>query len=307
MMKNVEVILMSSIRRFFSAIGEGLVGLWRNKSMGVASIVSICSMLLILGGITFGVFVANNIVEDMKTKVDQIDVILEPEVTKEIVLKIKEELKKIENVKEVNYVSKEKALEKMKEQWKENSFLLDGMESALPESYELKVENIENSSTVASNIYNIKDVEKVVYYKDIVDKLTKMSDVVKYVGITLVGVLLLVSFFIMSITIKLTVIARRKEISIKKYIGATNMSITGPFIVEGMLLGVLGAGISFAMIFFAYKYVYESLAWGVGNILYNYLIPVNIFGFYVAIAYFGIGIGIGILASIFSSRKYMKV
>ena len=307
MMKNVEVILMSSIRRFFSAIGEGLVGLWRNKSMGVASIVSICSMLLILGGITFGVFGANNIVEDMKTKVDQIDVILEPEVTHERVLKIKEELKKIENVKEVNYVSKEKALEKMKEQWKENSFLLDGMESALPESYELKVENIENSSTVASNIYNIKDVEKVVYYKDIVDKLTKMSDVVKYVGITLVGVLLLVSFFIMSITIKLTVIARRKEISIKKYIGATNMSITGPFIVEGMLLGVLGAGISFAMIFFAYKYVYESLAWGVGNILYNYLIPVNIFGFYVAIAYFGIGIGIGILASIFSSRKYMKV
>ena len=298
---------MSSIRRFFSAIGEGLVGLWRNKSMGVASIVSICSMLLILGGITFGVFVANNIVEDMKTKVDQIDVILEPEVTHERVLKIKEELKKIENVKEVNYVSKEKALEKMKEQWKENSFLLDGMESALPESYELKVENIENSNTVASNIYNIKDVEKVVYYKDIVDKLTKMSDVVKYVGITLVGVLLLVSFFIMSITIKLTVIARRKEISIKKYIGATNMSITGPFIVEGMLLGVLGAGISFAMIFFAYKYVYESLAWGVGNILYNYLIPVNIFGFYVAIAYFGIGIGIGILASIFSSRKYMKV
>ena len=298
---------MSSIRRFFSAIGEGLVGLWRNKSMGVASIVSICSMLLILGGITFGVFVANNIVEDMKTQVDQIDVILEPEVTHEKVLKIKEELKKIENVKEVNYVSKEKALEKMKEQWKENSFLLDGMESALPESYELKVENIENSSTVASNIYNIKDVEKVVYYKDIVDKLTKMSDVVKYVGITLVGVLLLVSFFIMSITIKLTVIARRKEISIKKYIGATNMSITGPFIVEGMLLGVLGAGISFAMIFFAYKYVYESLAWGVGNILYNYLIPVNIFGFYVAIAYFGIGIGIGILASIFSSRKYMKV
>lgn len=298
---------MSSIRRFFSAIGEGLVGLWRNKSMGIASIVSICSMLLILGGITFGVFVANNIVEDMKTKVDQIDVILEPEVTSERVLKIKEELKRIENVKEVNYVSKEKALEKMKAQWKENSFLLDGMESALPESYELKVENIENSNTVASNIYNIKGVEKVVYYKDIVDKITKMSEMVKYVGITLVGVLLLVSFFIMSITIKLTVIARRKEISIKKYIGATNMSITGPFIIEGMVLGVLGAGISFAMIFFAYKYVYDSFAWGVGNIFSNYLLPVNVFAFYVAVAYFGIGIGIGILASIFSSRKYMKV
>jgi len=200
MTKNVEVISMSSIRRFFSAIGEGLVGIWRNKSMGVASIVSICSMLLILGGITFGVFVANNIVEDMKTKVDQIDVLLTPEVTSDRVLKIKEELQKIENVKSVNYVSKEQALAKMKAQWKENAFLLDGMESALPESYELKVENIENSNAVASSIYNIKDVEKVVYYKDIVEKIAKVSEIVKYVGITLVGVLLLVSFFIMSIT-----------------------------------------------------------------------------------------------------------
>ena len=298
---------MSSIRRFFSAIGEGLVGIWSNKSMGLASIVSICSMLLILGGITFGVFVANNIVNDMKTKVDQIDIILEPEVAPARVREIKKELQKIENIKDVKYVSKEEALSKMKEQWKENSFLLDGMESALPESYEVKVESIENSTTVASSISNIKDVEKVVYYKDIVDKITKMSQIVKYVGISLVGVLLLVSFFIMSITIKLTVIARRKEISIKKYIGATNMSITGPFVVEGMVLGLLGAGVSFSMIFFAYKYVYESLTWGIGNIFYNYLLPLNTFGYYVAVAYFGIGIGIGVLASIFSSRKYMKV
>lgn len=298
---------MSSIRRFFSSIGEGLVGIWRNKSMGLASIVSICSMLLILGGITFGVFVANNIVNDMKTKVDQIDIILEPEVAPARVREIKKELQKIENIKDVKYVSKEEALSKMKEQWKENSFLLDGMESALPESYEVKVESIENSTTVASSISNIKDVEKVVYYKDIVDKITKMSQIVKYVGISLVGVLLLVSFFIMSITIKLTVIARRKEISIKKYIGATNMSITGPFVVEGMVLGLLGAGVSFSMIFFAYKYVYESLTWGIGNIFYNYLLPLNTFGYYVAVAYFGIGIGIGVLASIFSSRKYMKV
>lgn len=298
---------MSSIRRFFSVIGEGLVGIWRNKSMGLASIVSICSMLLILGGITFGVFVANNIVNDMKTKVDQIDIILEPEVAPARVREIKKELQKIENIKDVKYVSKEEALSKMKEQWKENSFLLDGMESALPESYEVKVESIENSTTVASSISNIKDVEKVVYYKDIVDKITKMSQIVKYVGISLVGVLLLVSLFIMSITIKLTVIARRKEISIKKYIGATNMSITGPFVVEGMVLGLLGAGVSFSMIFFAYKYVYESLTWGIGNIFYNYLLPLNTFGYYVAVAYFGIGIGIGVLASIFSSRKYMKV
>ena len=207
---------MNSIRIFISSIKEGIVGVWRNLSMGIASVISICSMLLILGGITFGVFTANNVVSDMKTKVDQIDVILVPDINKTKVKEIEKKLKNIENVKEINYVSKQEALDKMKTQWKENAFLLEGMDSALPESFELKVSSIENSNDVAQNITGIDGVEKVVYYKDVIDKITKISDIVKYVGIGLVGVLLLVSFFIMTITIKLTVIARRKEISIKK-------------------------------------------------------------------------------------------
>lgn len=275
--------------------------------MGIASVISICSMLLILGGITFGVFTANNVVSDMKTKVDQIDVILVPDINKTKVKEIEKKLKNIENVKEINYVSKQEALDKMKTQWKENAFLLEGMDSALPESFELKVSSIENSNDVAQNITGIDGVEKVVYYKDVIDKITKISDIVKYVGIGLVGVLLLVSFFIMTITIKLTVIARRKEINIKKYIGATNASITGPFVVEGMILGILGAGIAFSIIFFSYRYVFYSFSFGVGNFISNYLLPIDVFAFYMAIAYFGIGIGIGVLASIFSSRKYMKV
>lgn len=298
---------MNSIRIFFSSIREGLIGVWRNKSMGFASIISICSMLLILGGITFGVFVANKIVDDMKTKVDQIDVILTPEVNSQRVKAIEQELNRIDNIKEIKYVSKEEALSKMKEQWKENSFLLDGMESALPESYEIKVNDIEKSNDVASLISNIQDVEKVVYYKDIVYKITRVSEIVKYAGLTLVSVLLLVSFFIMTITIKLTVIARRKEISIKKYIGATNSSITGPFVIEGIILGMFGSGIAFTMMIFIYKYFYEAFSWGIGNVFSRYLLPVNTFAYYMGFAYFGIGIGIGVLASIFSSRKYMKV
>lgn len=298
---------MNSIRVFFSSIKEGIVGVWRNLSMGVASIVSICSMLLILGGITFGVFTANNIVSDMKTKVDQIDIILVPEISKSKLKEIENKIKNIDNIKEVVYVSKKEALDKMKAQWKENAFLLEGMETALPESFELKILNIENSNDVAEKITNIDGVEKVVYYKDVIDKITKISDMVKYVGMGLVAVLLLVSFFIMTITIKLTVIARRKEINIKKYIGATNASITGPFIVEGLILGLLGSGIAFSIIFFSYRYVLNSFSFGVGNFISNYLLPINTFALYMAVAYFGIGIGIGVLASIFSSRKYMKV
>lgn len=298
---------MNSIRVFISSIKEGIVGIWRNLSMGIASIISICSMLLILGGITFGVFTANNVVSDMKTKVDQIDVILVPDISKSNLKKIEKSLKNIENVKEIVYVSKKEALDKMKTQWKENAFLLEGMDSALPESFELKVSSIENSNDVAQSITSIDGVEKVVYYKDVIDKITKISDIVKYVGISLVGVLLLVSFFIMTITIKLTVIARRKEISIKKYIGATNASITGPFIVEGMILGLFGSSIAFSIIFFSYKYIFYNASFGVGNFISNYLLPINTFAFYMATAYFTIGIGIGILASIFSSRKYMKV
>ncbi|MCI5997695.1 MAG: permease-like cell division protein FtsX [Parvimonas sp.] len=298
---------MNSVRVFFSSVKEGIVGVWRNMSMGIASVVSICSMLLILGGITFGVFTANRVVEDMKTKVDQIDILLTPEVTSIRVAEIGKELKSISNVKEARYISKSEALEKMKVQWKENAFLLDGMESALPESYEIKVLDIEKSNDVASSISQIKDVEKVVYYKDIVDKITKISQIVKYVGLSLVGVLLLVSFFIMTITIKLTVIARRKEISIKKYIGATNASITGPFIVEGMILGLFGAGISFGIMYFVYRYIFNTFSGTIGGFIGNYLLPINEFSLYVGLAYIAIGVGIGVLASIFSSRKYMKV
>ena len=298
---------MNSVRVFFSSVKEGIVGVWRNMSMGIASVVSICSMLLILGGITFGVFTANRVVEDMKTKVDQIDILLTPVVTSIRVAEIGKELKSISNVKEARYISKSEALEKMKVQWKENAFLLDGMESALPESYEIKVLDIEKSNDVASSISQIKDVEKVVYYKDIVDKITKISQIVKYVGLSLVGVLLLVSFFIMTITIKLTVIARRKEISIKKYIGATNASITGPFIVEGMILGLFGAGISFGIMYFVYRYIFNTFSGTVGGFIGNYLLPINEFSLYIGLAYIAIGVGIGVLASIFSSRKYMKV
>lgn len=296
---------MNRIRIFFSSIREGLSGSWKNKSMGFASIVSICSMLIILGGITLGVFVANNVVDDMKTKVDQIDVIMVPEITTARVTEIGNELKKMQNVKEVKYVSKEDALAKMKEQWEDNAFLLEGMESALPESFEVKVENIESSDLVASETTKMEGVEKVVYYKDIVSKITKVSQLVKYIGITLVVVLLLVSFFIMTITIKLTVIARKKEINIKKYIGATNASITGPFIIEGMIFGFLGALVSFLIMYYGYKYFYNQF--GTGNFMSNYLLSVKSFGFYLGVSYFAIGVGIGILASIFSSRRYMKV
>lgn len=296
---------MNRIRIFFSSIREGLSGSWKNKSMGLASIISICSMLIILGGITLGVFVAKNVVDDMKTKVDQIDVILTPEISTSRVSEIGRTLKSTENVKETKYVSKADALEKMKEQWEDNAFLLEGMESALPESYEIKVEDIEKSDIVATEAAKLDGVEKVVYYKDIVYKITKVSLLVKYIGITLVGVLLLVSFFIMTITIKLTVIARKKEINIKKYIGATNASITGPFIIEGMIFGFLGSLISFLIMYFGYKYFY--IHFGSGNFLVNYLLTVDRFGFYLGISYFVIGVGIGILASMFSSRRYMKV
>lgn len=296
---------MNKIRIFFSSIREGLSGSWKNKSMGFASIISICSMLIILGGITLGVFVANNIVDDMKTKVDQIDVIMVPEVTTSRVTEIGNIIKSMENVKEVKFVSKAEALEKMKEQWEDNAFLLEGMESALPESYEVKVENIENSDVVASEVSKMESVEKVVYYKDIVSKITKISQLVKYIGITLVAVLLLVSFFIMTITIKLTVIARKKEINIKKYIGATNASITGPFIIEGMIFGFLGSVVSFLIMYYGYRYFY--IHFGTGNFMSNYLLSIKSFGFYLGVSYFSIGIGIGVLASIFSSRRYMKV
>ena len=147
----------------------------------------------------------------------------------------------------------------------------------------------------------------VLYQKGVIDKLVSIADATRIGGLILIGILLLISIFIISNTIKTTVIARETEIGIMKYVGATNGFIRGPFIIEGIVLGVIGSIISIVIVMFGYKYMIGIFNTSLNGMLSTYLIPTKEILKDVIIIFVTLGAGVGALGSVISLRKFLKV
>jgi len=234
-------------------IKEGIINLWRNRMMSLASIGSVAATLIILGMVFILILNINNMAQGAKEQFDSIKVYLRDDISQEDIAAIGDYLKKIEGVEEVKFESKEEALAIMKERWGEHGYLLEGLESnPLPNSYIVFLQDVQYSNQVAKEIGKLDNIEEVKYYKDLIEKLIGITNFIKIVGLIIITILIIISIFIIGNTIKLTVAARRREISIMKYIGATNWFIRWPFFVEGTFLGLLGSAIGTVIIYFSY-------------------------------------------------------
>ncbi len=223
-------------------IKQGFQGVWRNRGMGLASISSITAVLIILGIVLIMVLSINNVVIDTKSRFDEVQIFLEDEITDEQLARIENEAKNTQGVLSVVFQSKEQALETMKKQWEEDAYLLEGLETnPLPNSLIVQLKDIEYADLVVDKVSGFQGIEEIKYNKDIIDKLILFSNYIRAGGLVIVAILILVSIFIISNTIKITVTARRREIDIMKYVGATNGYIRGPFIIEGLVFGLIGA------------------------------------------------------------------
>ncbi|MBR4020853.1 MAG: permease-like cell division protein FtsX, partial [Firmicutes bacterium] len=226
--------------------------IFRNKGMSVASIFAITAMMLILGLFFVLTVNVNLFTEMVKADYDQIEVFLEDSTSEEEAQGILEQVKGHEHVSDVQYRSKEDALKIMKKRWGENSYLLDTLgENPLPNSLLITVDSLDSADEVTTYLGEFKGVEDIKYYKETVEKLTMVTDFLQIACLIIMAFLVIVSVVVVSNTIKLTVMARSKEISIMKYIGATNWFIRGPFFAEGVILGIfsslVSAGITFAV------------------------------------------------------------
>jgi cell division transport system permease protein len=134
-----------------------------------------------------------------------------------------------------------------------------------------------------------------------------VSRYIKIGGIAIIAILMFISVFIISNTIKITVAARRREISIMKYVGATNGYIRGPFIIEGILLGVVGAGLSILIVNFGYKYLFKVINERLYIIFTVYLVSPYVLFQDIVIIFLAIGIGIGVLGSLLSLKRFLDV
>ena len=196
----------------------------------------------------------------------------------------------------------------MKESWQDNAYLLEGLESnPLPSSLIVYLSDIYYSSSVLNEVQNLKGIEEIKSYQDIVEQLLSITEGIRKTGIIVIFVLIAISTFIIHNTIKLTVNSRRREINIMKYVGATNWFIRWPFLAEGTILGLIGAGLSALAMKFAYDYVFEMMHSDFYVLVSAYVIPPTDLMKDVLFLFLIIGAGIGALGSIWSMRKYLNV
>lgn len=295
-------------RIFKNMFKQGFQGMWRNRGMGLASVSSITAMLVILGLVLIMILSINNIVVDTKSKFDSIQIFLEDDLSQEQLNRIETESKNNEGVLSVIYQSKEEALKDMQEEWEKEAYLLDGLEpNPLPNSFVVQLKDIEYADSVVDKIESIEGVEEIKYYKDIIEKLLLFANYIRIGGLVITTILVFVSVFIISNTIKITVAARKNEINIMKYVGATNGYIRGPFIIEGVLFGLLGSVLSILIVYYGYGYFFNSVNDQLYVLLTVHLVPVGALIKDISIIFVAIGAGIGALGSLVSLKRFLNV
>ena len=279
--------------------------------MGLASISSVTAVLIILGFVLIIVLNVNNVALVAKETFDEIAVYLYDDVDEKQIEELGKTFKNIDGVMGVAFQTREYALEKLKEDWGENAYLLEGIRNnSLPNTFIVQLKDVSNSEYVENQLRTFEGVEKVQYHKDAVNSLIRIADFVKKIGTGVILLLLLISVFIISNTIKITVLNRQKEIELMQYIGATNGYVRGPFMVEGIMLGFFGSIIAILLIILGYKYITNYLAIRFVAVLSGmsgYIVGVEMILNDLIIIFLTIGIGIGILGSLISLKKFLSV
>ncbi len=295
-------------RMFKHVIKDGFVGMWRNRMMSFASIGSVTSTLLILGIVLILILNMTNITNVAKEQFDEIDVFLVDDISTQQIERIGEEINEYEGVLSVVFRTKAQALEIMKQEWGDEGYLLEGFEeNPLPSSYVIQLEDIKYANQVVEHLEGFTGIEDIKYNNDILEKMITIADFIRIAGIIIIAVLMFISVFIISNTVKITVAARQKEINIMKYVGATNGFVRGPFIIEGIFLGLVGALLSTLAVGYGYKYLMEMINEKLYVLFTVYMIPYQSLVYNIIIIFIAVGVGIGVLGSVLSLRKFLKV
>ncbi len=294
------------LNSFVYNIKQGFLQIFRNRGMSLASIFSILAMLLILG-IFFVITVnINMFTEVVKQDYDQIEVFLLDDTDKTEAEALMAQISAHEGVTDVQYRSKDEALEVLKERWGESGYLLDSLgKNPLPASILINVESLDNAGEVAAYAGTLDGIEDVQYYQETVEKLTKITNFLQIGALIIMAFLVVVSVVVVSNTVKLTVFARAKEIRIMKYVGATNWFIRGPFLAEGIIIGMLAALLSTGLIALIYKELIAAIGPQVLAIVSMPLISTEYLTGNMLIIFLALGMSIGACGSIVSMRKFL--
>lgn len=294
--------MFSSLSYFW---GETFRSLFRNRFMAIASVLTVTLSMFILGVFLSAVLNINHMASYLENQVEM-TVYLKDGLTTDQVMGIGKYLKAQPGMKEIKFTNKDQAMKDFRERMGDQQGLLDAINgNPLPASYQMSFQTPEQLKTAAEVVAKYQGVEAVQYGKDIIEQLYKVAQVIRLSGIVLIIFLAGAELFIISNTIRLTVFARRREIQIMKYVGASNGFIRWPFLFEGMVIGFLGSGFASLILWEGYKTVVSEMA--AAGLVFIPMIPLWPFMGYTTLIILAAGIVIGVMGSAISLRKYMKV
>lgn len=294
-------------------IKEGGRNVIANRLMSLASIGVLMACLMLIGAAFLLSENVNSMVGYAESQ-NEVVIFLEDDTTSVEADRIQAELKKMSNVAEVAFVSKEQALEEQKEVWSSASALLDDIDDAenfLPDSFRVKLKDLSILEETTNDIADINGVDEIAAPVEAAGILTQLQTSIALIGSMIIIILAAVSVMIIANTTKITVFNRRKEINIMKLCGATNTFIILPFVIEGILIGLISASLAFFALWGGYAYAVKwlgessAVSW-MGSAL-QHVIDFRTIAPVLATGFFGAGALLGAIGSVIFIRKHLKV
>lgn len=297
--------MVMKVRTFKYFFAEGVRSIWINRLMSLASIGTVTACLLIFG--LFVLFSINlNYIGNQIQAQCEIQIFLDEDISDRRIEEIGVRIRNDKNVSSCVLETKEQALENFKTQLEDDADLLDGLEQDNPlrDSYKVTLNDIKAADEFIKRVEDMDGVAEVTNRKKILDSIIRITDFIRNLSFWSMLLLAVISVFIISNTIKLAVFARRKEISIMKFIGATDSFIRWPFVIEGMIIGLIGTIIAFGIISYLYNYSLNVIANVMDIFKFKSFAEIyhGLLGVFIIL-----GMVIGMLGSAISLRKYLKV
>lgn len=286
-------------------VKETFKSIKRNQLMSFASVSTVAVSLLVLGMFLLMVMNANNLAKYLESQV-QVSVYMEDGASQNALAATEKSLKALPGVVKVTSVNKDQAMANFKKRLGDQNRLLDalGEENPFPNSFDVQVDKAERIAQIVPKIDKMQGVETAKFGQEVVEHMFRLTKLLRMGGILLVFLLALATLFIISNTIRITVFARRREVSIMKYVGATNWFIRWPFLLEGMFLGCAGSLVATFVLVQVYlalqEKVYTTLA-------FFPLIPAWPFLGYLSLFLILTGTAIGAAGSCIPLRKFLDV
>lgn len=299
---------MKAFRILIRNIRDSFKSVFRNFSLSLASISCITITLIVVALAIILTYNVNNFAESVERDVTIVS-FLDVDITDEKIKEVENQIKKLDNIETYEFRSKEEITNEMMESSDVFKSIMSGWtieENPLQATFQVKVIDIEKIKDVADKIQSIDGVDVVKYGEGMVEQLVSVFDSIKNASFLVVIALIIVTAFLISNTIKITIFSRKREIEIMRLVGASNINIKIPFILEGLFLGIFGSIIPVIITIYGYTAVYEKL----GGQLFTKIIKLinpEPFIYFVSLALVSIGMIVGMFGSSHAVKKHLKI